>query len=135
MGFFDWKDEYNVKIESIDSQHKKILMMIDRIYRAMVERKTLEIMPDIVNDMIDYSIHHFNTEEEYMDQYNYPDSMKHKNEHIFFKEKAIEFKERLEQEDLHLSPKITHFLKDWLIDHILKLDRGLAAHLISKGVK
>ncbi len=135
MNFFEWKDEYCVNIESIDSQHKKLVLMIESLYVAMMGKQTHQKLTGIVNDMVDYSVYHFETEEQLMDQYEYSEIKKHMNEHIFFKKKAYEFKEQLEHRNMFLTPEIMNFLKDWLINHILNTDRKLAFFLIQKGQK
>jgi hemerythrin len=39
---FSWKEEYSVGIESVDSQHKQLILMVSQLHRAMTQQKLRE---------------------------------------------------------------------------------------------
>ena len=79
---------------------------------------------EILNELRDYSVTHFQHEEEYMASINYRKLLSQKVEHQDFIDKvsAYDFSQIDEnQKDAIL--EILEFLNEWLIDHILKSDK------------
>ncbi len=130
-----WNNELETKIEEIDSQHKKLIQIINKLYTAMLEKKAKNILKDIIGELIDYTKYHFSTEENYMEKYNYPGYLNHKSQHGFFVRKVNEFQEKFKSGSATLSIEILNFLKDWLVNHIKVVDKELGKFLIEKGVK
>ena len=134
MAFFDWKEEYSVNIEQIDSQHKILVDMINQIYIAMHERKSQEILESTLEGMISYAANHFLTEEHLMSKHGYPYLAGHKQEHDQFKEKINEYVSRVENGKRVLPLEIVLYLKEWLAKHILETDKNYMPFLSNKGV-
>jgi len=81
-----------------------------------------------------YVITHFETEEGYMKQCDYPHYAIHKAQHAKFIENLNEFKKESHshpEEHLYLALKIQRTLVDWLILHIGQSDKQLATFLES----
>jgi hemerythrin len=135
MSLIEWNDDFSVRIEEIDNQHKKLIEIINELHYAMRERKAKEALGNIINGLVDYAVVHFSTEERYFDQFNYLSSGSHKKEHRGFMDKVNEFKTGFENGKIMLSLEIMDFLKDWLIKHIQKIDMAYAPFFHEKGLK
>ena len=118
----EWSDKYSVGCEKIDEQHKRLFDLINKLYQAFVEANAKKVITQIIEEMAKYAIYHFSTEEELFDKYDYYDKEKHKSEHELFIDKVIEFAQKLKNEELTVTYEVMLFLKDWLINHILKSD-------------
>ena len=134
MGFFEWKDEFSVNIEQIDSQHKILVEMIDQIYAAMQEKKSQDILESTLDNMVNYAASHFLTEEHLMSKHGYPFLNPHKLEHAQFKEKVSGYVTRMHEGKRLLPLELLIFLKDWLSKHILETDKNYGPFLNSKGI-
>jgi len=130
-----WDEYYSVGFDLIDEQHKKLVDMINDLYSSFISGEAQEKAPGIVDEMIKYTDYHFKTEEKFFDEYNYPETQKHKEIHASFVNKAIELKEGLDSGQVTVSYDIMNFLRQWLIDHILKEDKKFAAFFSKKGYK
>ena len=142
MVLYEWNEKLSVNIESIDSQHKMLLNMINNFYEEIhkihegASDKTLnDLRADLIEKMKNYAVDHFRTEEEYFLKYNYPDYENHKKEHDDFALKVIDIEERFKKGELILSTELTDYLKDWLFDHIQDSDQKYSSFLMEKGVK
>ena len=129
-----WDDFYSVGFELIDDQHKKLIDMINDLYASFISGQAQEKAPGIVDEMVNYTDYHFKTEERFFDKYNYPETEKHKEIHQSFVDKAVELKLGLESKQVTVSYDIMNFLRQWLIDHILKEDKKFAAFFTEKGI-
>jgi hemerythrin len=134
MALFEWKDQYSVGIKEFDLQHKKIIQLLNELYEAMRDRKPKEVLGKIINNMTTYAAMHFQTEEKYMKQYNYPSLETHHKEHEDFVIKVNDFKEKFQQGSLMLSLDILNFLKSWLKDHIMGVDKEYTAYFKQQGL-
>ncbi len=142
MGVFSWDNSLSVGIDIIDGQHMKMVDMINnfydeihRIYTGESKATLNELRSELIQNMIDYARVHFRTEEEYFEEYNYPDYEEHKKEHDEFTAKVVDLKERFDKGRLILSTEITDFLKDWVIKHIKETDQKYSEFLREHGVR
>ncbi|MCF6365325.1 MAG: bacteriohemerythrin [Bacteroidales bacterium] len=131
----NWDEYYSVGYDLIDEQHKKLVDMINELYSSFILGEAQEKAQVIVEEMIKYTDYHFKTEENFFDEYNYPETQEHKNIHASFVNKAVELKEGLESGQITVSYDIMNFLRQWLIDHILKEDKKFAKFFSEKGIK
>ncbi len=134
MQLIKWDDNFSVKVKEIDEQHKKLVEMINALHDAMSEGKSKEILSDIIQKMIEYTDFHFKTEEKYFDKFDYPDSKKHKAEHINFVQKVTEFHDGYKSGKVFLSIEVMDFLKNWLHSHITGSDKNYTSFFNSKGL-
>ena len=134
MNFLSWNDDFVIGIKTIDTQHKGLVEEINNLHIAMKEGRGKEVINSIVNKLVDYAGKHFNTEENIFDDYDYPDTKAHKEEHKNFVTKVLGYKEKIASGQLLISVDVMNFLKDWLVNHILKSDKKYGPYLKSKGL-
>ena len=124
---YEMKEEYKIGVELIDEQHKKLFELADKAYLLLKDDFSLDKYDKIVHileELKDYTIFHFKSEEEYMESINYKRLFTQKIEHEEFIKKieAIDLRNIDEKQDESLV-KILNFLNDWLTEHILKTDK------------
>ncbi len=118
-----WKDAYEIGIQIIDDQHKKLINIINDLYDANTSGSTHLILETIFKQLADYVHYHFSTEEDMFQQYGYPKAKEHMSEHDDFRNKIKSLQEDNRGGNIVLSLKTIDFLKDWTINHILGTDR------------
>ena len=134
MGLINWDSSLSVKVAEIDRQHQKLVMLINELNEAMKQRKTKEILGNIVDGLLSYTAIHFKTEEKYFAQYSYPDASTHNQEHTAFVKRVADFKEKFDKGQLALSIEVMKFLSDWLQNHIKGTDRKYSDFFNEKGL-
>lgn len=135
MPLIQWNPSYSVKIGEIDSQHQKLITMINELNDAMLKGKAKDILSPLIDGLIAYTQVHFSKEEMLFDKYKYPDTATHKGEHAAFVKKVTEFREGYKKGAMSLTISIMDFLSDWLTKHICGTDKKYSDFLNSQGVK
>jgi len=134
MPLMTWNDEYSVKINIIDGQHKKLIDLLNQLYDAMHSGKGKEVLGKTLDELVAYTKVHFRTEEELFKKFSYPGFTQHKNEHDKLTNQVVEFQEQYKAGGSMLSIELMNFLTNWLSGHILKSDKKYTSFLNSKGV-
>lgn len=126
-----WTQDLATGIEEIDNQHKELFNRINALIDACSKGKGKEELSGVLNFLADYVVMHFGAEEERMKALAYPDYEAHKKQHDGFIADFLDLKQKLEQKGptVDLVIKVNHFLFDWLINHIRKMDKVLGAFL------
>lgn len=134
MALFDWDESFSVNINKIDQQHKHLVKMINDLYRSLLSDNPQESMDDILDRMLLYATFHFQDEEAMMQEHGYPWYQSHKQKHEEFVEKTLEYLEKFRAGELKPSTEIVNYLKKWLKEHIMGVDKDYSAYLNDRGV-
>ncbi len=135
MPIMDWSESLRVGIDVIDEQHAKLVKLVNQLYDAMVAGKGKLVLGTVLTELIEYTVYHFNTEEELFKRHGYPDAVNHIREHNDLARTAKELKIAYESNKATVTFDTMKFLKDWLVNHIMKSDKAYAPFLKSKGEK
>ncbi|BCZ44630.1 bacteriohemerythrin [Clostridium gelidum] len=124
---YEMKEEYKIGVEQIDEQHKKLFELADKAYMLLKDDFTLDKYDKIVHiveELKDYTVFHFKSEEEYMESINYKRLFTQKIEHEKFIKALEEVDMRhLDQNQDESLVKMLNFLNEWLTEHILGNDK------------
>lgn len=131
----EWDDSLSVGIGSIDHQHRKFLSLLNDLYDAALQLKGQDEILSILRRMGEYTKEHFSYEEGLMVECDYPDYQRHLAEHISFIEFVEKTTKRLEMEDFISSIELITYLRDWLTNHIINVDKHYGGHLIACGYR
>ncbi len=127
---FKWSDNLKTGIEDVDNQHKELINRVNSLLKASREGKGEKEIDKTIEFLSDYVITHFQTEEKYMEKYNYPEYDEHKRIH---KEFVENFKELVKNKDsLSFQVKLQVQVGEWLINHINGVDIKMAKYLRDK---
>ncbi len=126
MALIEWNDSFNVDIEVIDKQHKKLVSMINDFYDQVSNKSSKELIGELIGKMKAYTEDHFRTEENIFKKINYHESEEHIQKHRDFIEKVNDLQSRYGSGKLIISFEITNFLKNWLVSHIQDTDMKYA---------
>ncbi len=134
MAFFTWNDSYSVKIARMDEQHKKLFSLFEELANAMLTGTAREALGGVLRGLSDYTKTHFSQEEQLMKQHGYAGYEGHKKLHEAFITQVSDLQKDF-NDGKALPVKTSQFLRDWLTNHILKIDRQYSAFLNTKGVR
>jgi len=131
--FIPWSENYSVNIKEIDEQHKMLIEMINDLYDAFMKKEHKTKVEEIVSRMAEYTVVHFNYEENLFKEFSYKDSLAHIAEHKLFLEQVGAFQDDLKSNKITLTFKIITFLQKWLLEHISVSDKKYCDIFKSKG--
>lgn len=124
---YEFKEEYKTGIEFIDEQHKKLFEIADKTYYLLKDEFSIDKYDkiiELINELKDYTVFHFKSEEEYMESINYKRMFTQKIEHEAFIKKIeeIDFNKIDENQDEYIV-ELLEFLNNWLANHICTNDK------------
>lgn len=131
---FQWTEEYDVGVQKFNEQHMRLLTILKDIYKAMDDKRDRATLVKIINDLLQYGKEHLAEEEACLLENNYPDFAEHKKQHNYFINRMIQFCEDFNDEKFTLHFEIAVFLKNWILNHILVVDKKYESFLNSKGI-
>ena len=132
---FPWKDAYSVNIGIVDSQHKVLVDLLNELHQAMMTGKGKEQLGNILFKLIKYAQGHFKAEEALMQSKQYPDFANHKAEHDRLTKTVMDFQAKFSKNEVGLTMEVMDFLRDWLMKHIMGVDKKYGPFLNAKGVR
>ncbi len=135
MPIVTWNDTYSVKVKEIDLQHKKLVDIINELFDAMKAGKGNTVIDKLLDELVKYTKYHFSAEENYMRKFKFDQSDIQEAQHKQFVAKINDFIEQYKANRLTLSIEMMNFLKDWLINHIVKMDKQYSALFTWNGLK
>ena len=117
--------------QKIDREHEQIINLLNKLNIAVKSIDQTPVIADQVDEIISLVKSHFEAEEQLMENYFYPETLKHKQEHqkllediFFLKKKLLNGGELV----------VLQSLKDWFLVHIMNFDKPLANYLVKHGV-
>lgn len=140
--YFKWDDDFNTGYQDVDDQHFKLVDMINKLLEMSVSRQklTIENLQIISQDLKDYVVEHFATEEELMQ--NYHIDTRHTKDHIrdhydFIRSVEKNFSNLNKLLNTRKLSQVVEYLIRWLAYHILNTDKSLIRqykHIIEKNL-
>ena len=121
-GKIEWPDKYSVSHPELDDQHKRLIVLVNQLLDAPSLSVSSEAVSDAISKIIEHTEQHFQTEEQFISQIDYPELAEHKESHsILLSEVAhirLDIMNRQEGAPQHL----LHYLMKRIDNHILKED-------------
>ena len=132
---FEWQDEYNIGVESIDKEHQRIFKIINKLFTFREEEKDSQwTCQEGIKYFKGHAIKHFSDEEAYMASIGYEGLEQHQRIHQNFRENTLPALEQ-ELEQTNYSPEaVDHFLgvcAGFLIGHTLTEDQAITGERMS----
>lgn len=133
MALIEWADEYSVDVPEMDDQHRKLIGLINDLHDAMRSGKGKDSIDRILKELVDYSNIHFTAEEDLIKAHGYTGYQRQKESHAELTRKVLDFQSKFRDRQAVLTVELMSFLKDWLIVHIVGMDKQYGQFIKSKG--
>jgi hemerythrin len=121
----EWREQLSVGNEVIDSDHKRLIGLINSVELALNE-KSWDALSGALEQLSQYGQDHFAREEKIAQAAGYAKCIRLRQEHVFLIKDLARAKSELEGMQGEWSETtIKHFtnlLRRWLIDHVIKED-------------
>jgi hemerythrin len=133
MQVLQWSDSLSVRVREIDEHHKRLIGLINTLHRGIAGHHGKDVLGTILDELSDYAVYHFRTEEDYMKRFNYPGFPQHKAAHDAFIQNVTGFQKDLKNEMARPLTVMT-FMNEWLITHIMDMDQGYSELFVQNGL-
>jgi len=121
MAYMQWTEDLETGIQVIDDQHKRIISYINELHHASETGDASEVQ-EVLEGLLDYTVTHFQFEEELQQKAGYPFLKAHQRVHEIFMKRIAAFRERADRGE-NIIPELLSMLKVWLSSHIKGDDR------------
>jgi hemerythrin-like metal-binding protein len=128
-----WSFTFESGHPGIDAQHKQLINIINQLDATARSGNRLAESRHAMKALIEYVKEHFSYEEALMRRHGYPESDRHQAEHIGFAEKLGSYDLQLKGNPQFDPNHLLSFVRNWLINHILKTDKQLGGFLRRDG--
>lgn len=122
-----WTQEYEIGIDVIDQQHRRIVDYINKLF-SLESEPSKEEVNHIMLELVDYTCSHFAFEEELLEESNYDATDIHKETHKAFTDEIHRLKQRLKDGE-DIVQETADLLKSWLLQHIMHDDQSYSRHV------
>ena len=124
-----WVPEFEIGHKKIDSEHERLVEIINDFYDAFASSQEHEKIGKVINELVNYTIFHFTAEEELFKNSSYPDVENHMKKHVAFVDKLKDYHKEVNSGNMTTSYDMVTFLRDWLIVHIKDTDTTYLPYL------
>ena len=134
MALFVWDNRLKTNITICDEQHQKLIAILNELHDAMKAKKDMDLIGKTLTELIDYTVYHFQTEERLLEDHQFPYLNSHKAEHANLTKEVYDLKKRFNSGEHVMTTEVLSFLKNWVNDHIIGMDKNYTTFLRNKGV-
>jgi hemerythrin len=135
MTYFAWLDDYSVGDAVLDSQHQKLIALMNDLYALLQEPEAnlnADRVETIFGGLAAYIVEHVSYEEQRMADMGYPaDKLAaHRQEHNDLVKKVRHYQAKVQAGERDgLKELLPYLYGDWLINHICQKDRDYTPYL------
>jgi len=134
MPLITWtKEQFGTSVKTHDEEHQQLFKLLNELHERVEDgdRSTVGMALD---KLIAFVGVHFSSEEKNMKKAGYARLEQHKMKHGFLVHTCLDLQKKFHDGNAEVTEQTTHFLRDWLIDHIPHNDLSYAPSLKSAGI-
>ena len=129
MSLITWtKEQFGTIVTVADEQHQVIFNMLNGLHETAAGNDKNALGKQL-DALIDYVVMHFQTEERLMQEKGYADYAAHKAEHDKLVATCADLQKKFHAGQADVTQETTAFVKDWLVNHIPKVDKPYGPYL------
>ncbi|MCJ2368945.1 bacteriohemerythrin [Aeromonas dhakensis] len=129
-----WNEAFMVQVPSMDNQHLGLFEAMNRLYQAVLDKSPAPLRKQRLDELLKLATRHFADEEQVMEQAGYPELRRHKQEHARLLAELDTLMQRNGPDDEEFNMELLVFLKNWLLNHISKVDKQYSGSLRQAGI-
>jgi hemerythrin-like metal-binding protein len=132
--FLEWSPTMSVGHAEMDRQHQVLFAIANKLNAAVRIGHGREVTGRLLDELVDYTTNHFGFEERLMAKHDYAGRSRHVENHRKLTEDVLKYKRDFEGGTGAVSIELLGFLRDWLINHILRADRDFGNDMAKRGL-
>ena len=131
---FTWKKSFELGHPLIDAQHKQLVDTFNDLMDACLSGEGRDKLESTLDFLCEYTIKHFNDEEEWQCSINYPEYQNHRQIHEDFKELVTKLMAEFKKggpTDIVVA-ELNCAVGEWLVNHIKMDDAKIASFYLQE---
>ena len=121
-----WGNTFITGIPLLDAQNKHLVERLDSFFEHQCNERNEDFDCLMFQEFLFYIQDHFRQEELFYERYDPQDLDEHRQQHIFFQENLNGFIPDVINEGSEASRGLFEYIRDWVVFHILHLDKNIA---------
>jgi hemerythrin len=131
--YLEWTDSYAVGVDAFDEDHQHLIGIANKIITAADAGTQFVDVREVLDDLIEEAVVHFENEEKAMEDVDYPGLAEHREAHNQLIRTYIKYRSELKFSRL-VPDDIAGFIIDWLMIHIRTEDQTYGSFLNARGI-
>ena len=119
----------------LDGQHTVLFGILNDLHAAMLKGQAQSLTGPLLRKLVDYTRTHFAAEESMMSAAKYPALASHRAKHLDLTTEVEDYVARFERGEVSVNLHLLNFLRDWLTNHIQKVDQEYGPWLNEHGAR
>ncbi len=132
--FVQWNRTLNIGIPKVDREHRHLVAILNAFHRVHQAGAGPDKVFTALNLLMRYADVHFRDEEALMEAGRYPRLAEHRREHEALTRKIFDLHARCRRGEAEVTDETMEFLKRWLLDHILGMDKEIERYFLCRGI-
>ncbi|ADR18868.1 bacteriohemerythrin [Calditerrivibrio nitroreducens] len=128
-----WSKKIETGIKKFDDQHKELVRLLNKFYTAINEGRSKAVLGEILNELANYTVYHFQSEEDAFRLFNFPEKDEHIRIHKDLVNQVLKVIKDFESGKDVVSVNLLQFLKEWVVKHIMGDDMKYAKYFKETG--
>jgi len=117
-----WDNSFRTGDRFVDTQHQELFRMVNDLHDAIVMGMGKHALTATLENLINYTVEHFEEEECLMNEMHYPGLPRHHLRHKGLTDRVIALAGEFSAGRAVLPITLSQFLTDWLLHHIKEDD-------------
>jgi hemerythrin len=134
MEYYGWKEDYSVKVESLDLQHRKMFEIFHKLGQSCDAPAEFGAISDILSELHKYAQEHFEHEERLLQQH-IPDLLEEqRKQHRYYVKRVEKLTLNVINKKGNAIADMHAFVSTWWLKHILKWDMKYKGQLTQQDL-
>ncbi|MCA1928243.1 MAG: bacteriohemerythrin [Calditerrivibrio sp.] len=130
-----WSSKIETGVKKFDEQHKELVRLLNKFYSSMNDGSSNNVLGNILKELANYTVYHFQSEEDAFKRYNFPMKDEHMRSHKNLVDQVVKIIKDFESGKEVVSVNLLQFLKEWVINHIIQEDKEYSKYFKSINAK
>lgn len=118
MQKIEWNQDLQVGIQRHDRDHRAIVESINRLFEPMSDMQYYHTFGEVLCDLMVGSADHLACEERHLCNSGFPRCEEVRDSNFDYLEKIANYAMFLRERNIDELKQVSHFLRDWWLDHI-----------------
>ncbi len=139
--YFEWSDRLKTGVSAIDVQHRELVAAVNELGEAIEQGRGASAIQKLMVFMKYYAEWHFGHEESLAQKHRCPMAEVNRQAHLqflrLFEDLQGRYRQRgtaatIDTTEEALALEVHTKLADWLVNHIMKIDRSVGEHICAQ---
>ena len=132
MSLIIWNDSLITGIDMIDAQHKILINKVNKLQSCIQNENSFDNLSILLDELLEYTIYHFEMEEELFNNSKYSEKDFHLKEHAAFSNYIKGFLDVKNRDNILEAKNLLKYLNNWIVYHIKEVDMKYVPFLKEK---